>query len=67
MNDKASTQISADSDKAWTAWAWPPGRAGRATPGLLCPSGGDSTRTLFVGRLPWQAEAGGRTQDRKVS
>lgn len=62
MNDKASAQISAGSDKAWGAWEWPCREEGQGLARLLCPSSGrEHQDTQCVGWLPSQAEAGYRT------
>lgn len=61
MNDKSSAQTSAGSDKSMERLGMTPlgGWAG-PHPGYSAPLVAESTRThsVFMGWLPWQAEAG---------
>lgn len=55
MKDKASTQISAGSDKAWSAWAWPHWAGRRGCTQATLPSSGrehqDTQWDGYLGRL----------------
>lgn len=60
MNDKASAQTSAGSDKTWSAWEWPCWKDGQGHAPATLPFQWQRAprHTVFVGWLPWQAEAG---------